>query len=795
MLLVVTEKPSVARDLGKVLGANKRHEGYLEGEGLRITWCFGHMCELVEPQHYKPEWKRWSLDALPMVPEQFALQVREDAKEHWAVLNKLLKDKGITEIVNGCDAGREGELIFRYVYELAKARAPVSRLWVASLTDAAIKAAWSIRKPARAYDALADAARSRSEADWLVGLNATRAMTCLARSAGGDQLLSVGRVQTPTLAMIVGRDAEIAAFVPEPYWRVEAELVAEGGAVRARWFRHTDTEGAPPAQTGESPPEGDEEALPIERLPSEALAQALCQRLAGAAAKIIESQRKEKREKPPLLYDLTSLQRRANQRYGLSADKTLELAQSLYEAKLITYPRTDARFITADQVPELPRIVESLSAIAPYKAAATAILSKPIRPGKRVVNAEEVGDHHAILPTGAEVRGDHLSVEQKRIYDLVARRLLAVLSDDAIFDLTTLVAEVAAAAPPTLPSPPRLRARGRVCRDRGWQAIDPPGASKDRELPLLPLGAMVSVQDPSAIAGATRPPRPHSDASLLYQMETAGKALQDDELKRALRSGGLGTPATRAAVIETLLKRGFIERQGKELHATVRGVSLIEALPVLELKSPELTGRWEARLSQIAEGKESRLAFMADVNSRLIGMVDEMRGATPPAPERSAAEGPSLGPCPKCGQPVKARKGRYACEGTCDFVIWGTIAKREVSARMVKTLLKEGKTPPMKGFKSKAGKPFEAGLRFDGEHKVVFDFPESGTRRPAAAPLTPDGLPCPQCKTGQVLSGRAAWGCSRWREGCDWRLSHVEADGSPLDPQQAARQIVAAAGG
>jgi DNA topoisomerase-3 len=601
------------------------------------------MCELVEPEHYDPAWKRWSFDSLPMVPAAFALQVREGAREHWALLSKLIQQRGLDEVVNACDAGREGELIFRYVWEAAGGKARVSRLWLASLTEGAIKGAWAARKPAAAYDALGDAARCRSEADWLVGLNATRAMTCLARSAGGDQLLSVGRVQTPTLAMIVGRDREIADFVPEDFWRVEATLLierviegvieggidgqAEGGRLRARWFRH-DLQEQPPeggqARLAEGA-EGEEDALPIERLPSAILAHTLVEALREQRAVVLSSERKEKREAPPLLYDLTSLQRRANQRYGLSADRTLELAQSLYEARLITYPRTDARYITPDQVAELPPVVQGLAHLPPYTAAARAILARPIQPGRRVVNADEVGDHHAILPTAARPDPGGLQPDQKRIYDLIARRLLAALSPDAIFDLTALVVEVPAArAPAPLPSPPRLRARGRVCRERGWQAIDPPAASKDRELPLLTVGGRAQVVDPAVLAGATRPPRPHTEASLLYQMETAGKALDDDELKRALRAGGLGTPATRAAIIETLLKRGFIERRGKELHALGRGVALIAALPVEELKSPALTGRWEARLHHVAEGKESRARFMADVRERLGAMVGEM---------------------------------------------------------------------------------------------------------------------------------------------------------------------------
>ncbi len=784
MLLVVTEKPSVARDLGRVLGATRKREGFLEGDDLRISWCFGHMCELVQPEVYAPAWKKWSFDTLPMVPERFRLQVREGAREHWKILAGLLASRENGEVVNACDAGREGELIFRYAWELAGGRGQVSRLWVASLTDSAIKAAWASRRPAAVYDPLADAARCRSEADWLVGLNATRAMTCLARSAGGEQLLSVGRVQTPTLAMIVGRDREIEGFVPEAYWRVEADLGSEPGGLRARWFRH-DTQEAP-ARTPES--EGEDEALPVERLADEALAARLVAAIRGRDAVIIESERRERRERPPLLYDLTALQRRANQRYGFPADKTLELAQGLYEAKLLTYPRTDARFITPDQVPELPAVLRALAELPPYRTVADNLLAAPIQPGRRVVNAAEVGDHHAILPTSSRADPARLGADQKRIYDLVARRLLAALSGDTVFDSTNLIAEVRdTSSPEPLPSPPRLRARGRVCRERGWQEIDPPKSSAERELPLLPVGASLVVRSAEAIAGSTRPPRRHTDASLLQQMETAGRKLEDEELARALRNAGLGTPATRAAILDTLLKRAFIERQGKELWATARGVALIEALPVLEFKSAELTGRWEARLSAIAEGKEKREPFMADVVARLREVVAELKVAPPPAAEHQAGEGPALGACPRCRAPVLARRNRYSCQANCGFVVWGTIAKREVSARMVRQLLKDGHTTSVKGWKSKAGKSFDAGLKLDAEFKVGFVF--EGGERPRRAPPRPEGLPCPACKEGKVIAGKQAWGCSRWRESCVWKLGFVE-DGLPVDPQEAARRVL-----
>lgn len=799
VLLVITEKPSVAREIGGVLGCKAAGPGLLEGDGVRITWCLGHLCELDEPKAYTPEWARWSFDALPMVPDRFRLRVRDEprTKEQWAILKKQLLRGDVREVVNACDAGREGELIFRYVYELAGCKRPVSRLWVASLTDRAIRAAWATRRPGQEYDGLADAARSRSEADWIVGLNATRALTLLARGAGGDQLYSVGRVQTPTLAMIVARDLEIERFVPEPYWRVEADLeLASGHALKARWFRHdaVEVELRPAAEGEPKAAPGEEEALPVERLPSAAVAEGLARALAGGAAEVQSAERVERREKPPLLYDLTALQRRANQRYGLNAEQTLAIAQELYERKLISYPRTDARFITDDQVPELPGILRGLSVLGVYRPFCEALLAAPIRPGRRVVNAAEVGDHHAILPTGLAPDGGRLGPDQKRIYDLVARRLFAALSDDAVFDVTTLILSVPPTAPlpPELPAPPHLRARGRVCRQEGWQAADPPGRRTDRDLPLLREGDRLPVRAVEVHEAATRPPRPHNDASLLQKMETAGRELDDAELKRALRGAGLGTPATRAAVITTLITRRFVERAGKDLRATPMGRELIAAVPIEALKSPELTGRWEARLSAIAEKGEQRGIFMRDVAGWAAELVAAIQGAAAPPVQRRAAEGAVVGPCPACGGPVRELRGRYRCEagGGCTFEMWGTVAGREISRRMAKQLMVERKTPVVKGFKSKAGKAFEAALLLNDQLKVVFDFPERAAR-PPAPPDRPEGMRCPSCRQGEVIAGGRNWGCSRWREGCRW-MAPFSVEGEPVDPQAVAAEIAAA---
>lgn len=799
MRVVVAEKPSVARDLARVLGAGRRGQGYLEGDGLVITWCVGHLAELEEPAHYDEAWKRWAFETLPMVPETFALRLREGAKDQFAVVRKLLKSRDTEDVVNACDAGREGELIFRFVAELADLRRPVLRLWTSSLTDRAIRDAWAKLQPSARYDRLGDAARSRAEADWLVGLNATRALTLRARDAGGAELLSVGRVQTPTLAMIVRRDAEIAAFVPETFWGVEAAFTPAGAPeplFRARLFRADPRgEGAEPATAAERPPEGDgegrdEDERPVAERFEEAVARAVAAAVPGAPSRVLSAERKEVRERPPLLYDLTSLQRRANQRYGLSAQRTLEIAQALYEQhKLITYPRTDARYLLPDQVPELPDVLRGLQPIAPYAPFVTALLAAPIRPGPRVVNAKEVGDHPAILPTG-RTPGGGLDPDEKRVFDLVARRLLAALMPDARFDVTRLVVGVTPATPiPPLPPELTFRTRGRVCRDPGWRAADPPGRSVDLELPPVEQGDPLDARSAEAKEGQTRPPRPFTDASLLHAMETAGKQLDDEALMRAMRGHGLGTPATRAAILQVLLDRSYVVRQGRDLRATPSGRALVAAVPVEELKSAELTAAWEGRLSEMADGRGwPRDAFKDAVVRHVRGLVAAIRDGA--APEVAMPDTPVLGACPSCGKPVRERGRRWGCDGgaACGFSVPTKLAKRAISARMVKQLIADGRTPVVKGFQSKAGKEFSAGLRWDPEaRRVAFvfedgprDAPPGGGRPRGARPDRRPGAPaegevCPTCGEGRVVRGRTALGCSRWREGCGFR--------SPLAPE------------
>ncbi len=796
MRLVVAEKPSVARDLAKVLGVRGRGDGCLVGDALVITWCVGHLVELAEPSHYDERWKRWSLDTLPMLPQSFALKARKDgAADQWKAVRDLLRDKRFDAVVNACDAGREGELIFRYAYELAGCKHPVQRLWLSSLTDEAIERGWKGLRDGRLLDPLADAARCRSEADWLVGLNATRALTCLSRAGGGSQMLSIGRVQTPTLAMIVARDRAIEAFVPETFHRVVGTFTAPDGAWQAAWFQEG---GQAPERETE-----DDEAPRAERVAERAHADQIAEAARGREGVVEVSEQKESREPPPLLYDLTSLQRRANQRYGFDAGQTLAIAQALYEKhKLLSYPRTDARHLTPDQVAELPGIVRGLRAVPVYAPFVDDVLSRPITPGRRVVDAAEVGDHHAIIPTGRAPGAAALSVDEKRVFDLVARRFLAALSPDAVLARGVLIVAVPPGGPlpDGITAPLRFRAKGRAVRFAGWRAVDPPPPRKDTFLPAVDVGAVVPADPVDVLDGQTRPPRPHNDATLLKAMETAGKDLDDRELKRAMKGAGLGTPATRANIIKTLIDRNYVTRRQRDLCATPLGCAVIDALPVEELKSAELTGRWEARLTEMAEGREERARFMADIAENVHAIVAAIASAEPPPAEAmpAVASGEPLGACPICHTPVTEGRGAFSCATgrACTFVVFKKMSGRAISRAMVKEVLASGRSKVVKGFKSKQGKAFSAGLLLRADGSVGFHFPEredaDGTRteaRKPPAPATPVGLPCPRCGDGRLIAGRTAWGCDRWRDGCRFTLP-FEVDGKRLTDAEAARRVM-----
>lgn len=689
--LIVAEKPSVARDLARVLGVAARGQHYFESDSTVITWCLGHLVELEEPAAYDARWKAWKLETLPMLPEEFRLRPAKHAAAQLRAVLKLLRDRRFGIVINACDAGREGELIFRYVYRFAGGGPPVRRLWISSLTDEAIRRGLSSLRPGEQLDALGDAARCRSEADWLVGMNATRAVTARGRQAGHDALYSIGRVQTPTLAMLVHREEEIRAFVPRDYWEVRGDFAtADGGKLQALW-RDALRGGA------------------TSRLGSAALAEELVARDRRAKDARVEKLRSRVvKEPPPMLFDLTSLQRTANRRFGFSAARTLEIAQGLYERhKLLTYPRTDSRHLSSDMVSELPSLIEAVGELPEY-ARFAAQLGGPVRPSRRFVDDGRVSDHHAIIPTGKAGRGaEGLGRDEQRIFDLVVRRFLGAFFPDAEIAVTEVwictagsdgkvpawpshgspgpgaAGPAAGAAPaersdddddapilPALPPPPdRYFARGRVRLIAGWQEVAGIGADSEgrggdeaaASLPKLVEGQPLDGAY-SARAKQTSPPRRFTEATLLSAMESAGKTIDDEALRAAMKDTGLGTPATRASIIETLLDRGYILRDKQALVPTATGMGLISALPVASLASPELTGAWEARLARVARGQESRAAFMADITRYVEELVEAIRAAAPPAPGDYADDGFAMATTEarrwSKGKPMRGRKGK-----------------------------------------------------------------------------------------------------------------------------------------
>ena len=605
---VLAEKPSVARDIARVLGATKQGQGYLHGNGYVVTWAIGHLVALAQPHEIQPEWKRWRRDLLPMLPREWPLVVYEKTQPQFEVVRKILTSPKVASVVCATDAGREGELIFRYIYEAAQCHKPFRRLWISSLTEDAIRRGFADLKDGAAYDPLADAARGRSRADWLVGMNLSRAYTLAL-----DDDLSVGRVQTPTLAMLVERELAIRAFVPEDYIEVVATFspIADE-KYQGTWFREPIKDSIQMAM----------------RLPADgAEADRIVARAHTGAAHIESIRSETQRMAPLLLYDLTELQRHANRLFGFSATKTLETAQSLYESrKLISYPRTDSRHLSKDVAVTLAGVVRAIE--APYKALlAAGTGERPL--GRRFVDDSKVTDHHAIIPTA--MRAGDLTADERKIYDLICRRLLSAWHDDHILAVTTVV---------TVISNPGVtdhyHTSGTAVVQVGWKALDVVPERRAPEAPMLPSGLTQgqsqSVVDAEALRKTTRAPKRFTEATLLTAMETAGKTLDEKELSDAMKETGLGTPATRASIIEVLLKRGYVEREGKMLVATAKGIHLIEVVHP-EVKSPAMTGQWEAYLKRIQRGTAKLEPFIAGIEDYVREVVGKV-GAT----ERGAAE-------------------------------------------------------------------------------------------------------------------------------------------------------------
>jgi len=720
--LVIAEKPSVARDLADALpGKFENHDSYLESDDTVITFAVGHLVELINPEEYDERFKKWRMADLPILPEEFRLHARDKkAEKQLKVIHKLLKRDDVTRIVNACDAGREGELIFAYIYETSGVDKPVERLWISSMTKQAIREGFEKLRPGEQLRPLEAAARSRSEADWLVGMNATRAATIRGRAWVGG-VVSLGRVQTPTLALMVKREREIQAFVPEPYWLVHAQFDPRYDGL---WF------------------EGEETRLKDGKRADEIAAKA-----SGADGLVESVERKEQSERAPLLYDLTSLQRDANRRYGFSARRTLSAAQSLYEdKKAITYPRTSSRWLSGDLVSQLKPTAATLEPIPDYAEAARYVLGLQQLPLGRVVNDSKVSDHHAIIPTDVEHELDRFSPDERRVFDLVARRFLSVFHPPARYARTTIV---------TLVEEERFRSRGKITLEAGWRGVYGLESDEDKkarqqeedsedesaELPPLEQGQSVKCVVAEVEAKETKPPPRYTEATLLSAMETAGKLIDDEELREAMKESGLGTPATRAETIETLIRREYIERAGKDLTPTPKGLQVITMLEEHPLTSPELTGDWEKRLTDIEHGTDDRGKFIKDIEEFTRATVEQIAALDK---EKLRPERVELGLCPRCGaetgEIIKENSKAYGCtswksreETGCGFVIWKRVAGRTLTPEIARQLLEEGKTKEViSGFKSRAGKPFRARLVLNDEGKVEFDFPARKETKEAA---------------------------------------------------------------
>ena len=721
--LVIAEKPSVGRDLARVLdGAFAKHEGYLEGPDHIVTWAVGHLVQLADPDEYDDRFKKWRMADLPIVPDRFKLVVRDErSKKQMNVVKRQLGRDDVDRVVNACDAGREGELIFAYLYEKSGSKKPVQRLWLSSMTTQAISSAFDRLRDGTELATLEAAARSRSEADWIVGMNATRAATIRLRSSF-DGAVSLGRVQTPTLAILARREQEIRAFKPEPYWVVDA---------------HFD-----PVENGPRLYEGRYHAGANPRIKTAAEAETIVRDCEGQVGLITKLDKSERKERAPLLYDLTSLQRDANSRFGFTARRTLAAAQRLYEEhKALTYPRTNSRFLTRDMIPEIKPIAGLVGEQREYAKAASYVRGLDVLPLARVVNDEKVTDHHAIIPTRAERHPvDKMNEDDRRVYDLVARRFLAVFHPDAVFENTRVETTVA--------EKHVFRTRGKLMLVPGWRGVygEIPDADRsdddegrEQQLPRLEHGERANVKEISSEEKETKPPRRYTEGALLGAMETAGKLVDEEELREAMKDSGIGTPATRAAIIERLLQVGYIERDARALIVTEKGMNVIRLLGEHALTSPGMTGEWEHRLARIETGEDSREAFMGDIVKFTEATVGELDTKLKDVRIPRA----NLGPCPVCGRDIVENRKGYSCwsreDPGCGFVIWKAKAGKQLSVAIAKELIKTGRTEkPVTGFKGRSGKSFRARLALqqteDGKWRVEFDEPwaKEGAKPPEA---------------------------------------------------------------
>lgn len=740
--LIIAEKPSVAADLARALGGFTKFDDYFENEDYVISSAVGHLLEIVAPEDFEVKRGKWSFANLPVLPPYFDLKPIAKTESRLKILIKLLKRKDIGSIINACDAGREGELIFRLIVQYAKSNKPISRLWLQSMTPLAIREAFKKLRSDQDMKPLADAAKCRSEADWLIGINGTRAMTAFNSKEGGFYLTTVGRVQTPTLAIVVEREEKIRHFITRPYFEIKALFANGTKQYEGKWFN--------PVFQKTQDPDGR-----ADRIWSQEQAQEIinaCQNQSGH----VTEECKPTSQISPQLFDLTSLQREANSRFGFSAKNTLAIAQTLYEKhKALTYPRTDSRALPEDYLDTSIKTLQEFinhskskneinTIIEPYQNFAKKILDNGwVKPNKRVFDNNKVSDHFAIIPTLQTPK--NLSEPEQKLYDMVVRRFLAVFYPAAEFLVTTRISHIGDHC---------FKTEGKILKNPGWMAVYGKEMTTDQnQIIAVDLKQPIKVESINIHNQTTKPAARYSEATLLSAMESAGKLVDDDELREAMGEKGLGTPATRAAIIEGLLTEKYLVRELRELIPTAKAfqlLTLLRGLNVKELSMPELTGEWEFKLSQMEKGKLSREQFMTEISNTTQTIVDRAKNYS-----ETTVPGDYVNlvtPCPKCGSIVKENYRRFSCSNSenCDFSISKIPGGRQFEIQEVEQLLKEHQLPLLDGFRSKMGRPFSAILKLNSEHRLEFDFGQDNQNndetqeKPDFSNQAPLGS-CPKC--------------------------------------------------
>jgi len=753
MKVCIAEKPSVAREIANVLGANTKRDGYFEGNGYAVTYTFGHLCTLFEPNDYKPHWKSWDLNNLPMLPEKFQTKVvaNDGIKKQFNIVKSLF-DKA--EVVINCgDAGQEGELIQRWVINQAGYKGEVQRLWISSLTTEAIKEGFQNLKDSKKYDNLYYAGFSRAIGDWLLGMNATRLYTV--KHGGYKQMLSIGRVQTPTLAMVVNRFKEIENFVPQPYWELQT-------LYRETLFNC-------------------EEGRFLKKEEGEIFAN----KVKESDFEIVSITKKAGKEYAPKLFDLTGLQVYCNNKFGFTADETLKIVQKLYEQKVVTYPRVDTTFLPNDIYPKVPGILKNLSK---YNNLIQPILAKKINKSSKVFDDKKVTDHHAIIPTGVEI---NLQYNQQQVYDIITKRFIAVFYDDCSVSNTAVIGKA---------DDVTFRTTGKEIIKKGWRLVFESADNDKKETGLLPTFTKgeKGPHEPSFLEKETKPPNHFSEATLLRAMETAGKQVDDENLRELMKENGIGRPSTRANIIETLFKRKYIVRNKKQLLPTPTGIQLIDTIQNELLKSAELTGQWEKRLKEIEHGTFNAATFILNMKKMVENLVYEVRSETKRAnisavanivkkqaqasieKSNKKANGISAEKCPKCRKgTILKGSAAYGCsdyKNGCDLIIPFNFMDKTISENQFIRLLKKGCTVNLKGFK-KGDTEVEGLVRFDENFKLKLEEKlSSTTNKSTSAELSDrtnssEKISCPKCKKGNILKGKSAYGCSEYKNGCDFLFS------------------------